>query len=105
MFATDTSIAVPDLAVAAEERDLHSIYLPEHTHIPTSRLTPAPTGTAELAEEYRRTMDPLIALAAAAASTEKIRDLSPTHNNHYHQICFRAIFCQTFSLQFFAFVL
>ena len=73
MFATDTSIAVPDLAVAAEERDLHSIYLPEHTHIPTSRLTPAPTGTAELAEEYRRTMDPLIALAAAAASTEKIR--------------------------------
>jgi probable F420-dependent oxidoreductase len=73
MFATDLAIPVPDLARAAEERGLHSLYLPEHTHIPTSRRTPAPTGDAELPEEYRRTVDPLVALAAAASVTDTIR--------------------------------
>jgi probable F420-dependent oxidoreductase len=73
MFATDVSMTVPDLARAAEERGFHSLYIPEHTHIPTSRRTPAPTGTAELAEEYRRTVDPLVALGAAAMITERIR--------------------------------
>jgi probable F420-dependent oxidoreductase len=73
MFSTDTSMSVPDLARAAEARGFHSLYIPEHTHIPTSRRTPAPTGTAELAEEYRRTVDPLVALAAAAVVTERIR--------------------------------
>jgi len=72
MFATDTSMSVPALALAAEERGFHSLYIPEHTHIPTSRRTPAPTGGA-LAEEYRRTVDPLVALAAAASITERIR--------------------------------
>ena len=61
MFATDTSMSVPALARAAEERGFHSLYIPEHTHIPTSRRTPAPTG-GELAEEYRRTVDPFVAL-------------------------------------------
>jgi probable F420-dependent oxidoreductase len=73
MFATDLAVSVPDLARAAEERGLHSLYLPEHTHIPTSRRTPAPTGDTELAEEYKRTVDPLVALAAAAAVTDRIR--------------------------------
>ena len=36
--------------------------MPEHTHIPVSRRTPAPTGDAELAEEYKRSLDPLVAL-------------------------------------------
>jgi probable F420-dependent oxidoreductase len=72
MFATDTSMSVPALARAAEERGFHSLYIPEHTHIPTSRRTPAPTG-GELAEEYRRTVDPFVALAAAASITERIR--------------------------------
>jgi probable F420-dependent oxidoreductase len=73
MFATDTSMSVPALARAAEERGLHSLFIPEHTHIPTSRRTPAPTGAAELAEEYRRTVDPFVGLAAAASITERIR--------------------------------
>lgn len=73
MFATDVSMPVPDLARAAEERGLHSLFIPEHTHIPTSRRTPPPTGDAELREEYRRTVDPFVALAAAAAVTERIR--------------------------------
>ncbi len=49
-----------------------TVYVPEHTHIPVSRRTPAPTGTAELGEEYMRSPDPLVALAAAASVTERV---------------------------------
>jgi len=73
MFATDVSMAVPELAVESEARGLTSLFLPEHTHIPVSRRTPPPTGGAELAEEYRRTVDPFVVLAAAAALTDTIR--------------------------------
>ncbi len=48
------------------------MYLPEHTHIPVSRRTPPPTGDAELADEYKRTLDPFVALAMAAAVTDTI---------------------------------
>jgi probable F420-dependent oxidoreductase len=64
---------VPELAREAESRGFHSLLVPEHTHIPTSRRTPAPTGTDELAEEYLRSPDPYIALAAAASVTETIK--------------------------------
>ena len=73
MFATDLTMAVHELARAAEERGLHSLYIPEHTHIPTSRRTPAPTGDAELADEYARTVDPFVSLGAAASVTQRIR--------------------------------
>jgi probable F420-dependent oxidoreductase len=73
MFATDQSMNVVDLAREAEARDFSSIYLPEHTHIPVERRTPPPTGERELAESYKRTLDPLVALAAAASATERIR--------------------------------
>jgi probable F420-dependent oxidoreductase len=69
MFTTDQSMDVVDLARATEERGFDSLYLPEHTHIPVSRVTPPPTGDAELSEEYKRSLDPFIALAAAAAVT------------------------------------
>ena len=72
MFATDVSMAVTDLAVEAEARGFDSVWIPEHTHIPTSRRTPPPTGDAELAEEYKRSVDPLVALAAAAALTSTV---------------------------------
>src|SRR5690242_6134808 len=73
MFSTDAAMPADDLAVEAEARGFDSIYLPEHTHIPVTRRTPPPTGDAELADEYRRTVDPLIVLAAAAARTTTIR--------------------------------
>ncbi len=63
MFATDRTMS----------RGLQSLYIPEHTHIPTSRQTPPPTGDAELADEYKHTVDPFVALAAAAAVTDRIR--------------------------------
>ena len=73
IHATDLAIDPVELAVEAEARGFYSLYLPEHTHIPTSRRTPAPTGDAELSDEYLRSLDPCIALAAAAARTERIR--------------------------------
>lgn len=73
VFATDQTWRVDEVAVEAEARGFASLYIPEHTHIPTSRNTPPPTGEAELAEGYKRTLDPFIALAAAGARTERIR--------------------------------
>jgi len=72
IHATDKSMSPIELASEAEARGFHSLYIPEHTHIPTSRRTPAPTGTPELGEEYLRSLDPYIALAGAAARTHRI---------------------------------
>lgn len=71
LFPTDKAIQPVELARAVEERGLHSLYSPEHTHIPVGRATPYPGG-GELPEEYKRTHDPFVALAAAAAVTERI---------------------------------
>ena len=72
IHSTDLSISPIELAKEAEERGFFSLYLPEHTHIPTSRRTPPPTGEEVLGEEYKRSLDPCVALAAAAAVTSKI---------------------------------
>ncbi len=72
IFLTDKSIAVVELARALEERGFESLFVPEHTHIPTSRRTPYPGG-GELPDEYRRTHDPFVMLAAAAAVTEDLK--------------------------------
>jgi probable F420-dependent oxidoreductase len=68
MFPTDKSIGAIELARGCEERGFASLYVPEHTHIPASRDTPAPAGEP-LAEEYYRSLDPFVALTAAAAVT------------------------------------
>jgi probable F420-dependent oxidoreductase len=73
LFTTDQTISPVDLAREAEARGFHSLYIPEHTHIPTSRRTPPPTGDEVLAEEYKRTLDPYVSLAAAASVTRTIR--------------------------------
>ena len=72
MFPTDLSIGPIELARACEERGFVSLYVPEHTHIPASRDTPAPAGEP-LGEEYYRSLDPFVALTAAAAVTERLR--------------------------------
>lgn len=73
IFASDLAMSPVELAREAEARGFASLYLPEHTHIPVSRRTPPPTGEAELAQEYKRSLDPWAALAAAAAVTSRIR--------------------------------
>ncbi len=71
MVPTDFSIGVMELGRATEEREFESLFLPEHTHIPASRRTPWPAG-GELPEEYRRTLDPFVALGAVAATTRSL---------------------------------
>lgn len=72
MFMTDQTMGPVELARAIEERGLASLYVPEHTHIPVSRRTAPPTGDDELRDEYKRTLDPLVALGMAAAVTENL---------------------------------
>jgi probable F420-dependent oxidoreductase len=72
MFATDYAIRVDELARETEARGFESLWLPEHTHIPTSRRTPWPGG-AELPEEYWHSHDPFVALAVAAAVTTQLK--------------------------------
>ncbi len=71
-FSTEYSIRVDELAVALEERGLESLFLCEHTHIPTSRLSPWPGGD-ELPREYSHTHDPFVALSFAAAATSRLK--------------------------------
>jgi len=71
-FLTDRSIRPDELARAAEERGFDSMYVPEHTHIPVSRRTPAPMGEP-LPEQYWRALDPFVALTFAAAATTNLR--------------------------------
>ena len=68
---TDQSISVVELAGAAEEHGFESLWVTEHTHIPTSRETPYPYGR-DLPDEYRRLLDPFVALTAAAMSTRTL---------------------------------
>ena len=70
MFVTDQTLPPDELAVLVEERDFDSLFVPEHTHIPLSRLTPHPLGP--LQEHYKRTLDPFVALTAAAAATTRL---------------------------------
>ncbi|MCU1396858.1 MAG: putative F420-dependent oxidoreductase, Rv2161c family [Ilumatobacteraceae bacterium] len=72
VFLTDRTIDPVTLAVEAEARGFQSLYFPEHTHIPVSRVTAPPTGDPELKDEYKRTLDPLVAMGAAAAVTKHI---------------------------------
>ncbi|GAC1397425.1 MAG: LLM class F420-dependent oxidoreductase [Mycobacterium sp.] len=70
-FVTDNGIDTVTLARALEERGFESLAIAEHTHIPASRQSPYPLG-GELPEQYYRTLDPFVTLAAAAAVTSKI---------------------------------
>ncbi|MPY59952.1 TIGR03619 family F420-dependent LLM class oxidoreductase, partial [Streptomyces spongiae] len=71
IFLTDETITPARLARELEERGFGGLYLPEHTHIPVERVTPYPAG-GELPPEYGRTLDPFVALAQAAAVTERL---------------------------------
>jgi len=72
MFVTDRSIGPGELGAAVEERGFESLWMPEHTHIPTSRRSPW-GGGPELPQYYKETLDPFIALTAAAMTTRRIK--------------------------------
>jgi probable F420-dependent oxidoreductase len=71
-FPTDYGMGPADVAAAAEERGFESLLFCEHTHIPTSRLSPYPLG-GDLPKMYLHTYDPFVACTAAAAATRRLR--------------------------------
>jgi probable F420-dependent oxidoreductase len=70
-FNPDYGIDIGELARALEERGFASLYVPEHTHIPTNRRTPFPGG-GELPKRYSHIRDPFVGLSFAAAATKKL---------------------------------
>jgi probable F420-dependent oxidoreductase len=72
IFATDYAMRIDDLAREAEQRGFESLWVPEHTHIPASRRSPF-AGGAQLPKEYWHTLDPFVALTAAALVTKRLR--------------------------------
>jgi probable F420-dependent oxidoreductase len=75
LFTSDRGITPARAARAAEEARFDTFYVPEHTHIPVRRDAAHPgTGDESLPDDrYLRTLDPWVALATAAAVTERIR--------------------------------
>ncbi|MEU2514845.1 TIGR03619 family F420-dependent LLM class oxidoreductase [Streptomyces syringium] len=71
IFLTDETISPVRLARELEQRGFAGLFLPEHTHIPACRETPWPGGDP-LPREYGRGLDPFVALAQAAAVTERL---------------------------------
>ena len=64
-FVTDEGIGPVELGRGLEERGFESLFLAEHTHIPVDAKTPYPLG-GPTPRKYYRTLDPFVALTAAA---------------------------------------
>jgi probable F420-dependent oxidoreductase len=72
IFPTDYAITMSELAPWVEQAGFESLWVAEHSHIPTNRLTPHPSGV-ELPRMYSHTLDPFIALTAAALSSKTLK--------------------------------
>ena len=72
MFFTDYSMKPAELGQALEARGFESLWAPEHSHIPSSRLTP-PAGGGQLGKQYYDVMDPFVTLTAAAMATKTLK--------------------------------
>ena len=75
IFPTDQTIDPLELAREADERGFESLWFPEHSHIPTSRITPwgGNEGAPPLPDFYWRSHDPFVALSACAAVTTNLK--------------------------------
>ncbi|MGH9078845.1 MAG: LLM class F420-dependent oxidoreductase [Acidimicrobiales bacterium] len=71
-FLTDGTMTPSALARAAEERGFDSLFVPEHTHLPVRADTPPALVEGVRREDYRRSLDPLVALSTAASVTGRI---------------------------------
>jgi probable F420-dependent oxidoreductase len=69
-FITDEGLPPTALAQALEQRGFDSLFVAEHTHIPVNGPAP-PEGDLPV-HDYYRSIDPFVALSAAAAVTERL---------------------------------
>ncbi|MGA2211209.1 MAG: LLM class F420-dependent oxidoreductase [Acidimicrobiales bacterium] len=72
-FLTGTGMDPGALGRAVEERGFSSLWLPHHSHLPLRAATPPGLVGGVSLEDYKGGLDPIVALAAAAAVTERIR--------------------------------
>lgn len=72
MFFTAESMHPAALGRALEERGFESLWVPEHTHIP-SALGSAYPAAGGLQRAYYEIMDPFLALNTAATATTKLK--------------------------------
>ncbi len=72
VFLTDRGIDPVSLGRAVEERGFDALYLPEHTHLPVRAAEPPGLVDGVRLTDYRRGLDPLVALAMVAAVTDRI---------------------------------
>ncbi|HWF28624.1 MAG TPA: LLM class F420-dependent oxidoreductase [Mycobacterium sp.] len=70
-FVTDNGIGPVELGQALEQRGFESLFLAEHSHIPVNTKTPYPAG-GPIPPKYYRTLDPFVALTAAAVATQNL---------------------------------
>ncbi|BBX48770.1 LLM class F420-dependent oxidoreductase [Mycobacterium cookii] len=70
-FLTDEGIGPTELGPGLEERGFASLFVAEHSHIPVDAKTPYPMG-GPIPRKYYRTLDPFVALTAAAVATETL---------------------------------
>ena len=69
---TDRDATPAALASAVEELGFDSLYLPEHTHLPVREDVPPALVEGVRLDDYKRCLDPLVALSTAAAVTTRI---------------------------------
>lgn len=72
MFFTEYSMSPAALGRALEERGFESLWVPEHSHVPLSRLSQYPSG-GDLPRPYYDILDPFLALNTAAAVTTTLK--------------------------------
>lgn len=72
LFVTDETIAPAVLGPALEERGFDALFVPEHSHIPASRESPAPGG-GDLPRHFYRTVDVFVTLSVVAARTSHLQ--------------------------------
>ena len=72
MFFTTDSMQPAPLGRALEDRGFESLWVPEHTHIPSAGNSRYP-ATGGLIRAYYEIMDPFLALNTAATATTKLK--------------------------------
>lgn len=87
LLVTDETPAIATMARLVEAHGFDSIWIGEHSHCPVGTVH-AYTRDGRVPEEYKRFLDPFVALTAAACATTRLRVgtsvLLPAEHNPIH---------------------